>query len=153
MRSRTSTRFSSSIAADASAGTRPDGGVPAGIGAVFAGAVASAGAVLSDGAAGAYRAGQVGQAFVRQVGREGREPIGRASVRQSVMCLEVDRAAIGQEVVGRAAVMPEPVVRAAAGLVAAAALAAAVVVAAAAVAVAAAVVVAAAADPALTPVF
>lgn len=110
MRSQPSTRFSSSIAADAFAGTRPDGGVPAGTGAAFAGAVVSAGAVPSDGVVGAHRAGQ---AFVRQVGREGRlEPIGRASVRRSVMCLEVDREAIGREVMGGAAAVPEPVVRA-----------------------------------------
>jgi hypothetical protein len=115
--------------------------------------VASAGAVLSDGAAGAH---QGGRAFVRQVGREGRERIGRASVRRLVMCLEVDRA-IGQEVVGRAAAVlePEPVGRAVVVLVAAAVVAVAAAVAAAVAPAAAAVAaaVAAADDPALTSVF
>lgn len=118
MRSPASTKFSSSTAADASAGTRPDGGAPAGTGAASAGAVASAGVVRSAGAAGACRAD--------------RERIGRVSVRRSVICLEVDREAPGQEVVGQAAAVPEPVGRAAA---------------------VAAVAVAAAGDPALTSVF
>ena len=100
MRSLPSTRFSSSIAADVSAGTRPDGGDPAGTGAVFAGAVASAGVVPSDGGVGAYR-----------VGREGLESIGRASVRRSAACVEVDREVIGREV-GVAAAVPDPAVRA-----------------------------------------
>lgn len=113
MRSLPSTRFSSSGAADAFAGTRPDGAVRAGTGAAFAGAAVSVGAAQSAGTAGAYRAGQ---AFVRHIGREGRERIGRVSVRRSVMCREVDPEAIGQEVVGRAATVPEPVGRAAAVL-------------------------------------
>jgi hypothetical protein len=117
--------------------------------------VALAGAVPSDGAAGAHRAGQ---AFVRQVGREGPEPIGLESVRRSVMCLEVDLEAIGREVMGAAAAVPEPVVRVSAAVLLAAPVvaAAAVVVAAApaaAAAVAAVATAAAAGDPALTSVF
>jgi hypothetical protein len=55
MRSQQSIRFSSFIAADATAGTGTDGEVRAGIGAAMNGVAALAGVVLLDGAAGADR--------------------------------------------------------------------------------------------------
>jgi hypothetical protein len=144
MRSLPSPRFSSFIAADASAGTGTDGEVRVGIGAAMNGVAVSAGVARSDGAAGADLAAVVLQ------------PIDRAAVvlestgLAAVVLESTGLAAVVLEPTGLAAVVLQPIDRAAVIVVAAVVVVAVVVV-----AVAAAVVAAAAGpgDPALTPVF
>lgn len=93
MGSRSSTSFNTHTVVDATAGTGPDGEVPAGTGAAMSGAAASAGAALPDGAAGADRS--TGRPQSNRSSQAGRESVRRAPADRELVARNVGRT-IGQ---------------------------------------------------------